>query len=174
RRRFIFRGNAAAIGGRIVRPADIVLDSITASSLTVAGGRSQARAGVARFGELVSFSAAMTSAEGLFDDVQRQIEFTYGKIPEDYLTSTTNVFADVTGLSVGDKPKFTIKHLRAALNSKSPTGSGEPGIALGGDTVVEGASVDGHALVVELAVPVFQQYDTRAKLLTASDDPEFV
>src|SRR5207244_10524080 len=93
---------------------------------------------------------------------------------EDYLTSTTNVFADVTGLSVGDKPKFTIKHLRAALNSKSPTGSGEPGIALGGDTVVEGASVDGHALVVELAVPVFQQYDTRAKLLTASDDPEFV
>jgi hypothetical protein len=35
RRRFIFRGNAAAIGGRIVRPTDLILDSIATSSLTV-------------------------------------------------------------------------------------------------------------------------------------------
>ena len=174
RRRFIFRGNAAAIGGRIVRPADIVLDSITASSLTVAGGRSQARAGVARFGELVSFASAMTSAEGVFDDVQKQIDFTNGKVAEDALTTSTHVIADVTGLSVGDKPKLTVKHLRATVHSKSPTGSGEPGIALGSDTAIDGAVIDGHALVVELAVPLFQELDTRAKLLTACDDPEFV
>ena len=34
--------------------------------------------------------------------------------------------------------------------------------------------VDGHGLVVELALPIFQKYDTRSKLLTAADDPNFV
>jgi hypothetical protein len=175
RRRFIFRGNAAAIGGRVVRPSDLIIDSTVTSSLTVVGGRSRERAGPARFGEWVGFASASTSAEGLFDDVQRQIDFTFGKIPEDALTSSTRVNVDVTGLSIGgDKPKLTVKHLHAALNSKSPTGSGEPSIALGSETVIEGAAIDGHLLAIELAVPVFQQHDTRSKLLTAADDPKFV
>ena len=45
RRRFIFHGNAAAIGGRIVRPADVMIDSPVSSSLTVVGGRTHAQAG---------------------------------------------------------------------------------------------------------------------------------
>ena len=40
RRRFIFRGNAVALGGRIVRPQDLMIESSVASSLTVVGGRS--------------------------------------------------------------------------------------------------------------------------------------
>ena len=76
RRRFVFRGNAAAIGGRIVRPTDLILDSIATSSLTVVGGRSRERAGPAKFGDWISFGEANTFAEGLFDDVQRQIDFT--------------------------------------------------------------------------------------------------
>jgi len=175
RRRFVFRGNAAAIGGRIVRPADTILDSVVASSLTVAGGRSRARAGPARFGEFVSFASAATSAEGLFDNVQGQIDRTFGKIPEDYLTTTTRVSADVTGLSIGgDKPKLTIKHLHASMTSKSPAGSGETSVAPGNDTIIEGVSIDGHVLTIELALPVFQQYDTMSKLLAAADNPQFV
>jgi hypothetical protein len=174
RRRFIFRGNAAAIGGRIVRPKDVVIDSSAASSLTVAGGRSQAQSAATRFGEWVSVGAASTSAEGLFDDVKQQIELSFGRVAEDALTMTTVVHADVTSLSVGDKPKLTIKHLHAALTSKSPTASGEPAIAVGSETTVEGASVGGFGLIVTLAVPLFQRYDTQAKLLTAADDPPFV
>jgi hypothetical protein len=174
RRRFIFRGNAAAIGGRIVRPKDVVIDSSAASSLTVAGGRSQAQSAATRFGEWVSVGAASTSAEGLFDDVKQQIELSFGRVAEDALTMTTVVHADVTSLSVGDKPKLTIKHLHAALTSKSPTASGEPAIAVGSETTVEGASVGGFGLIVTLAVPLFQRYDTQAKLLTAADDPQFV
>jgi hypothetical protein len=174
RRRFIFRGNAAAIGGRIVRPKDVVIDSSAASSLTVAGGRSQAQSAATRFGEWVSVGAASTSAEGLFDDVKQQIELSFGRVAEDALTMTTVVHADVTSLSVGDKPKLTIKHLHAALTSKRPTASGEPAIAVGSETTVEGASVGGFGLIVTLAVPLFQRYDTQAKLLTAADDPQFV
>jgi len=174
RRRFIFRGNAAAIGGRIVRPTDQVLASSTASSLTVAGGRSQSQAKATRFGQFVSFGTAATSAEGLFDDVKQQIEFTFGRVPEDSLTTSTHVSSDVTSLIVGDKPKLTIKHLLASLSSKSPTGSGEPAIAVGSDTAIDGVAIDKFGLIVTLAVPVFQRYDTLSKLLTAADNPQFV
>src|SRR5215204_791363 len=127
RRRFIFRGNAAAIGGRIVRPTDVIIDSSTASSLTVAGGRSKSKAGATRFGEFVSFGTATTSAEGLFDDVKQQVELTFGRVAEDALTMTTGSNADLTSLSIGgDKPKLTIKHIHATLVSKSPAASGEP------------------------------------------------
>ena len=178
RRRFIFRGNAAAIGGRIVRPSDVVIDSSTASSLTVAGGRSRARAAMSRFGEWVSFAAASTSAEGVFDDVKQEIELTFHRVPEDSLTTSTRVSADVTGLSIGDKPKLTIKGLHASIGSKSPAGSGEPQIAPGSDTAVDGVAIEhlgvSYGLKVDLAVATFQQYDTRSKLLTAADDPQFV
>jgi hypothetical protein len=174
RRRFIFRGNAAAIGGRIVRPTDVVIDSSTASSLTVAGGRSKSQAGATRFGQWVSFGGATTSAEGLFDDVKQQIESSFGRVAEDALTMTTVAHADVTSLSVGDKPKLTIKRLHAALTSKSPAASGEPAIAVGNETVIEGVVIGGFGLVVTLAVPLFQRFDTRSKLLTAADDPQFV
>src|SRR4026209_2597463 len=117
RRRFIFRGNAAAIGGRIVRPTDVVIDSSTASSPTGAGGRSKSQAGATRFGQWVSFGGAATSAEGLFDDVKQQIESSFRRVAEDALTMTTVAHADVTSLSVGDKPKLTIKRLHAALTS---------------------------------------------------------
>ena len=80
RRRFVFRGNAAVIGGRIVRPKDQVIESSTASSLTVAGGRSRSQAKATRFGDWVSFGSASTSAEGLFDDVKQQIEVSHGRV----------------------------------------------------------------------------------------------
>jgi hypothetical protein len=174
RRRFIFRGNAAAIGGRIVRPVDLMLESSTASSLTVVGGRSRAEVGATRFGDLVSFGAASTSAEGVFDDVQRQVELTYHRVTEDALTTATHVTADVKGFSVNIDPGFTVKRVHAALRSTSPTGSGEPAIAVTNDTVIEGAAIGGPPLIIELCTPVFQRYDTRSKLLAAADNPDFV
>ena len=72
----------------------------------------------------------------------------------------------MTSLSVGDKPKLTIKHLHASLASKSPAASGEPGIAVGNDTTIEGAAIDGFGLIVTLAIPLFQRYDT---LVEAAD-----
>jgi hypothetical protein len=174
RRRFIFRGNAAAISGRIVRPADYVLESTTASSLTVVGGRSRAQAGPTQFGDWIKHGGAATVAEGLFDDVNGQIELTYHRVAEDALTTSTRVTADVTGLSVGQKPVLTIKRLHASLRSGSPSGSGEPAIAVTNETAIEGVAIDGHPLIVELALPLFQRYDTRSKLLAAADDPAFV
>jgi hypothetical protein len=174
RRRFIFRGNAAAIGGRIVRPTDVIVDSTAGSSLTVAGGRSHATSGATRFGQFVSIGGAATSAEGLFDNVQQQIQLTLGNVSEDTLTMTTRVHADVKTLIVGDKPKLNIKRLHASLTGKSPAGSGEPPISVGNDTVIEGAAIDKFALVITLATQTFRTYDTLSKLLTAADNAQFV
>lgn len=161
RRRFIFHGNAAAIGGRIVRPADVMLDSVS-SSLTVVGGRTKAQAGPTRFGEWISFESAATFAEGVFDDLKQQIEFSYHRVAQDTLTMTTRVRADVTGLSVDEKPNLKIKRVHAAMTARSPEAGGEPAIAIDKETTIEGATIDGYGLEVELAVSDYQRYDTRA------------
>lgn len=173
-RRFVFRGNAAAIGGRIVRPEDVLLDSHTASSLTVAGGRSSASGSDLEFGKWVRVDRVETSALGVFDKVEHHVDLTYRRVVADALTTSTHVMADVMGLTIRGKPTLTLKHARAELQARSATASGEPSIAPGSNTIIEGLAIDGHELIVELAVPTFQEYDTRAKLLTAADDPDFV
>jgi hypothetical protein len=67
----------------------------------------------------------------------------------------------------------TADRLSAELISHSPTGSGEPSIALG-DVAIEGLAIDGYPLKVELERGIFRRYDTHAKLLSAADQPEFV
>ena len=72
------------------------------------------------------------------------------------------------------EPELRIKRLRASLSSRSPSASYEASIRLGDDTLIEGVSVGRHKLTIELEKKLFQRFDTRAKLLTAADDPKFV
>jgi hypothetical protein len=174
RRRFIFRATAAAFGGRIVRPKDIVLEAPGASSLTVTGGRSVARIPRTAFEDFFSVESASTFAEGRFDDVGQLIEKTHHRVQEDSLRATTTVNSDVVGLAIGRKPRLTVGHLHASLTARSPLGSGEPAIQIGKDTVLEKIAVNGHSLIVELDLTPFQRCDTHAKLLAAADDHAFV
>jgi hypothetical protein len=173
-RRFIFRGNAAAFGGRIVRPKDITLEAGGASVLTVAGGRSTWSGRDLQFGDTVRIKSAMTFAEGVFDDTKKLVDLTNHKVAEETLATTTVVKAAVKGLVVGSKPQLKVKSVQASMTSKSPTASYEPTIRLDNETSFDGVSIDGHELEVEIAHDVFQRFDTRAKLLAAADDPKFV
>jgi hypothetical protein len=174
-RRFIFRGNAAAIGGRLIRPVDIVLES-SGSSLTVTGGRSVSRIAGGHFGDELQFGAASTFAEGLFDNPAKPADVPWGQVREDTMTTSTRVSAEIRDLVVGIKPKLTVKRLRSELTSRSPVGGGEPPIRVEDNdrTVVQGVDIDGHALTVELDLAGVQRADTRAKLVAAADDPQFV
>jgi hypothetical protein len=174
KRRFIFYGNASAFGGRLIRPVDIVLENSCASSLTVVGGRSVSRVGPQRFGDEVSLESASTFAEGLFDDAKLYEELTFQRGYEDALTTTTRVNAEVLGLSVGLRPRLTAARVRAAGEARSPAGSGETPVWPTDDSTIEGLAIDGHRLIVDLDLPLFQRYTTRSKLLAAADDPEFV
>src|SRR5512140_255312 len=115
-RRFAFHGVAAAIGGRLVLPSDIVLESNAASCLPVSGGRSVSKVGGHRFSEAVEFGSASTFAEGLIDD-PKQVE-----------SATTHARAEIRDVAIGTKPRLTVARLHAALSSRSPRGGGEAAI----------------------------------------------
>jgi hypothetical protein len=174
KRRFIFRGNAAAFGGHLIRPKNIVLEAPGASSLPVTGGRSVAKIPPTRFDDHFSVESASTFAEGLFEDPNQFRDFTNHLVEEDTLTAVTRVNAEVNGLAVGSGPRLTVRHLRAELQARSPYGSGQPAIRIGDNVAIDGVEIDGHRLIVELNTAPFQRYDTLAKLLVAADDPAFV
>jgi len=181
-RRFLFHGNAAAIGGRIVRhstntPIDLVIESTCESSLMPVGGRSHSTVKGKNYGGLVSFGAASTVAEGLFDNHRKAVQASYGRLAQDSLTATTRVSAEIHDVVVGTGPTLKVKLLRATQHSLSPLGSGQPSIKpvdARKQTAIEGVFIDGHELLVELNLPMFKQYDTQAKLLTAVDNEKFV
>jgi hypothetical protein len=174
KRRFIFKGNATAFGGRLVRPKDIMLEAGGASSLTVVGGRSVWSDKDLRFGDSVRIKSASTFAEGRFDDTKKLIELTHHKLLEETLTATTVVKAAVKGLVVGGTPQLKVKSVQASMTSKSPAASDEPAMRLDNETSFDGVAIDGHNLEIEIAYDVFQRYDTKAKLLGAVDDAKFV
>jgi hypothetical protein len=172
-RRFVFRGSAAAAGGRISRPKDIIIDATGASALTVSGGRSRGALARTSYGGLVSVGSAETLAEGIFDDRKLTRALTYQRVREDALTTTSTVRTRVRDIVVGKQPALRVEELRAALTAGSPRTSGEPSIRTK-DLRIGRVDIDGHVLVVEVDTELFDKYDTRAKLLTAADKPAFV
>jgi hypothetical protein len=173
RRRFVFRGSAAAFGGRIVRPETVIFEMPGASALPVTGGRSVARIPRTDFKGFASFESAATFAEGLIDDRDGAVALSNHQVREDSLRTTTRVQAEVRQLTVGRDKRLRIEHLAAELRAHSPAASGEPPITPG-DVKIEGVTIDGARLRVELDFKIFERYDTYAKLLTAMDDPGFV
>jgi hypothetical protein len=173
RRRFVFRGNAAAFGGRIVRPEDVIIEMPGGSSLPVTGGRSVSKIEGRAFGEFFAFESASTFAEGLFDDHRAAVAVSNHERREDTLTTSTRVHGEIRRLSVGGDKRLKVDRLSAELLSRSPLGSGEPRITLG-DVAADGVTIDGFRLVVEVNCDVFSRYATHAALLSAADEPAFV
>lgn len=171
-RRFLFKGNASPVGGRIVRPKDMIIEAGGACSLTVAGGRSTGSLKRTRFAEFASVGSADTFAEAYFDDAKKARALTNGLVSEDSLTTTTVVRSEVRDIAVGRKPSLRVDQLRGALRAQSPRTSGEASIKTG-ELRIAGVSIDGHVLVVTIDDELFEKYDTRAKLLTAADKPAF-
>jgi hypothetical protein len=170
-RRFIFRGNAATLGGRISRPRDVIIDADGASSLTVSGGRSRGRLTRTRFGDYVRVRAASTEADGRFDDRRAARALSYGRVAEETLATTTMVKVDVRGLAVGADPLLEIEELSASIVGRSPGPSGEPSLRTG-EVRIAGVTIGGSTLVVETS-DVCAKYETRSSLLAAADTPEF-
>ncbi len=172
--RFLFHANAAAIGGRIARPKDLPIDTPAASSLSAAGGRSTAKANKGRIGEVIQFGSASTFAEGLFDDLGKWADTLCGDSPEDALTATTKVSSEVRDLVVNARADVHRQTDQRRLRREKPEGQRRAVHLLDRDTVFEGIALGGYKLIVELNTPLFQRFDTLAKLRTAADTPKFV
>ena len=165
RRRFVFRGNAAAFGGRFVRPDDVFLET-PGSCLPVVGGRSVSTfSGPAeKYKGYISFESATTFAEGKFDDLKKAIALTHGKVREETLVTSTVVRAEINKLVVGSEKRFTIDRAVAELKSTSPSRFGlEPTIPIGA-AAIEGLAIDGYKLRVVFDTNAFVEHDTYAKV----------
>jgi len=171
--RFLFHGHAVAMGGRIVHPSDLILETSASSALSAAGGRSHSQAGGTQFGKLAAFESASTIAQGLFDDLAKAAACACGNEDEPTHPATTVVKAQIRGVSVGVAPQLKIARLNVSMTARSAGPGGEPPVKVDPETAIEGVSIDGHNLAVELATAPFQDLDTHAKLLTAVDDPGF-
>jgi hypothetical protein len=172
--RYVFHSHAAAFGGRIVRPKDIVLEAGGASALLVTGGRSVAKLQRTQFDEFFDVESANTLAEGIFEDTAALVEVTHRRAQEQTLTALSRARTEVNGLAVGRKPRLLVGRIRAELTNRSAGHSGQPSIKVSKDTVIDGISIEGFRLVVELHTRPFIQHDTHAKILAAVDDPKFV
>jgi hypothetical protein len=172
--RYVFHSHAAAFGGRIVRPRDIVLEAGGASALLVTGGRSVAKLERTQIDEFFEVESATTLAEGFFEDTKAFIEVTHKRAHEHSLTARSRARAEVNGLAVGRKPRLKIARIRAELTNRSAGHSGQPSIRVSRDTVIDGISIEGFKLIVQLNTRPFTQCDTHAKILAAVDDPKFV
>src|SRR5262245_37362200 len=171
-KRFLFRGNASALSGLFYRPSKVIVDMPGASSLGVSGGRSQSRIQGASFGDVMRFGSATTLAEGVYDDDKLATAVTNHEAEPFTLNSTTKVLSEIKELAVGQRPLFRAKLIRGALISRSPAGSGEPSIAPGPGTAIQGVDIGGFALSVVLNSTLFRRYDTRSKVAAAADDPK--
>jgi hypothetical protein len=190
-RRFVFQGYAAAVGGRIVRRGEgknarqVRNGFIDApgSALSVVGGRSTASfPGSILTGdaaEVVKFAKAMTSAEGLFDDLKGHFDVTLGSRRTDELTTTTRVSATVEGLEVGTVIRLAMDRLHAGLVAKSSAASGETPVEIDPQTRFENVRVidaagQAYSLVIELDRGPFSTHNTYSKLMTAANERGFV
>jgi len=172
--RYVFHSHAAAFGGRIVRPKDIVLEAGGASALLVTGGRSVATLGRTRIDEFFEVESAKTEAEGFFEDTKAYVEVTHRRVHEHTLTARSRARTEVNGLAVGRKPRLKVARIRAELVNRSAGHSGQPSIRISRDTLIDGISIEGFKLIVELNTRPFIQCDTHAKIIAAADDPKFV
>ena len=169
RRRFVFRGNAAAFGGRFVRPDEVFLEMPGASSLPVVGGRSVAtfKGPAEQFKGYFSFASATTFAEGKIDDLKKAIALTHGKVREETLVTSTRVRAEINQLTLGTEKRLTVGRMVAELRSTSPQrASREPTITVG-EMAIEGFAIDGYRLRVIFDTSPFVEHDTYAKMLRA-------
>jgi hypothetical protein len=175
-RRYVFRGNASAFGGYLYRPDYVVFEVPGASSLTVSGGRSTATIPGQRW-KFASFERAATFAEGVFDELQNapQSQRVATWTPhEEELHPRTTTWAELGGLVIeDDTTRVVVEFARAHMVSTSPSVSRDTSIHLDESTTIEGVSVGGRPLVIELDRRPFQDHTTRSRLIAALDDERY-
>src|SRR3954469_13081694 len=148
--RCVSHSHAAAFGGRIVRPKDLVLEAGGASALLVTGGRSVAKLERTQIDEFFEVESATTLAEGFFEDTKAFVEVTHRRTQEQTLIANSRARTEVNGLAVGRKPRLKIGRIRAELTNRSAGHSGQPSIKVSKDTAIDGISIEGFRLVVAL------------------------
>ena len=157
--RFIYRGNAVGLGGRITRidpksDLNILIPVLGASSLPVVGGRSASKAVKCaiplRKGSAQNLASAASVATFAESDVERRGQ-----------PFVTRVAADVRTVRIADS--ISIARVRMNLTSKHLPNEKLPRIGLG-DSEISGLKLGRFPVDVQLDLKTFESCDTKQSL----------
>lgn len=184
--RFIFNGSAAAFGGHLVRPENVVLASTGGSALATTGGRSTWRERDIKLGKSFRIRLAETFAEGLVDNLKDAVRVTHHRLAPDALTTTTTVSARCRGVEVGGapplkrgdepEPTMSVADVGCTLVSRSNAPGHESSVVVDSATITPvtfESPVHGvFRLDVTIEIGRFRKADTRAKVIENRDIPQ--
>ena len=167
-KRYLFHGNASGVAVRIRRPENLLAPVQGCSSLPTTGGLSESKVGAKSIGDpqkpYVTFDSVNTRAHGDFADLERAVDITHGKVGHHEVPTVTQVRSEVTNLVVLGRVKVARAVL--VLESRSAT-DGQPPISCQG-SALEGVSVDGYGVIIDLGIEFFCECDTHGKLAKAA------
>lgn len=181
-RRFLFHGEALALAAHVRRPRDYFIDSVASSTLSIAGGRAEARGEGADFG-ILSYRSAFTRVSGDYDPPGEAVRFTHGNYGENNLPTRTVVEVEVSGFRVNvvqededavpgfDSREVIIQQAKLLLESTSDRRT--PNAYRTITASIRGVMVDGRELIVETNSQMFAERCTKRKLDCAMDDDLF-
>lgn len=184
-RRYVFRGYAVPVGGRIVRLGecsngekipDGFIEAPTAA-IGVAGGRSRVRfsrrALLCQARDFVRFKRAEATVVGQFD-LDDYYKVTCHEKDLDELAATTQATVAVDGLDVGTHLRLRVGRFFAGISSTSRYAEGEPSVLIDPQTGYSEVSfLDRNArreypLMVEVDVSRLNGTPTAARFVEAS------
>src|SRR5215475_5456297 len=150
---YYYHANALALGGRLRRPVDLVIESQASSSLPSSGGFGSSHVENFNLKNIVSFRAAHTEVAGS----------ELGQMHQRIFTARSS--ASVEGLNILNV--VTADKITARLASRHPANDDEPAIITTG-SYFENLRIAGHTVeVVEFAHGTFHRCDTHKKLRDA-------
>ncbi len=142
---YFYSASAMALGGRITRPFDAIVESQAASVLPIVGGMGTSRVENFRFREIVSFQNAYSIVTG-----------SQGKGEEDGSFAT---LAMVTVENLNILHMLTAKKMVSRLASNAPSDAKKPSTIIPVGSQLTGLNVAGCDLTVELDLEPFCKPD---------------
>jgi hypothetical protein len=170
-KRFLFTGKAVALGGRLRRQGDRLLDGNAgfingeaSSCIPITGGRATGTSkGRSYHRGLIQFGKASSEAHGDYDSPAKALEYTRGNHGENELGTATTVKCSLASLKLrvpGEKgadgkllrPRsFEARKLAAILGTTCDRSQKKKRIAVSISGITfDGLKVDGHSLIVKL------------------------
>jgi hypothetical protein len=155
-RRFLYRANALALGGRLFKPAPAVIESQTSAVLPVSGGVGRADSGSFRYGDLLAYDHASV--------------YVLGNDSSDEGPYSAETYVRIEGLNILGRVRIrtlvgrlTSSHVRALdsastslKNTVDPSGS-----------LIEGLTVDGSEVSLVSHVGLLSGFPDYGSLVSA-------
>lgn len=175
--RFLFRGHAIPVIGRIRRPNDTQIPALAVSATSIDGGSATASVVDPEIpGGVITCKKAESSIDGDFEDPNAAVQYTHGNHGENSLPARTRLWINVEDLSIvnegdGTSHTVTVDKIELTMTGLNRRNGDQAGIKLE-KAAITGLKLDGYGVNVEICAKMYTDKDTHKKLCDAYDNDE--